>query len=239
MNLSNSLRNSLLSGFDIATRESRCDRSFGVSVVADKIGGMLFVPTMCAKQVIDVISVRGSTVRGGIVMPLSRPSREVKKTSNAIISRLYNSESWYDGVHRNFSYIDTTKGYGYYGSRGIILDDNHLPLMICGFEVQLFPITRVPCYKFIRPICLISSRVFEREDMVSKVIVKKVMPYLSGKKMYMWDSMGRTQGEEGRMKIIVSDELDKFIHVATPPSEMDIDDTIYNILDEFISEIRR
>lgn len=65
------------------------------------------------------------------------------------------------------------------------------------------------------------------------------MPYLSGKKMYMWDSMGRTQGEEGRMKIIVSDELDKFIHVATPPSEMDIDDTIYNILDEFISEIRR
>lgn len=207
MTISNLLERLLLNAF-YTSNIIRYQNLSGQSIVI-RLEDTNIVPSICTQYLEDY--------RGTLVVPINVHHRDIKKTSDSVINSLFNRV-----YARGFSYIDTTKGYGYYGSNGIILDDRYHPLLICGYETEITS----DSYNYIQPVCLVSPEVFGREDMISKCIVKKIIPYYSKAEVY---SGARTSN--GRVKIIISSEINRFIHNVVPPMGTDVDDDMYNILE--------
>lgn len=230
MRISNSLHLSLQNVFYISNRSPRGNSdidSRGKSVIVKRIENRRIVPSMCMKEVAYYIS---STPRlqdictRDIIIPMTHTHRMEKKTSDSIIGICF--RSGYMNDECALTYVDTTKGYGYYGGRGVILDDTYKPLIICGFEVE---VTRT-YYRYIQPVCIISPEVFGREDMVSKSIVKKLLPYFSVEEFHCGGDVNDVRCDAKRVKVIISDEINKFIHHAVPPMDVDVDGALYDIL---------
>lgn len=196
----------------------------GKSLVARYMDGRYFIPAICM-QYSSFIGTPGIVGRD-IVFPLVNPITIVKKTSNAIVKQLFSLPSW-TNYNNSFHCIDTTKGYKYYGTRGLILTEDFKPLLLCGYEVRL----GLGNYEYTHLVCFISPQVFTREDMVSKLIVKKVIPFYSGLDYNISgvDERG-VRCNDSRVRIIISSEIDKFIHQPIAPMGADVDSEIYNIL---------
>lgn len=226
MTISNSLALSLQSAFVLESHRDNTGiadiRYRGNSILVKAMGTRSFVPSICVPIVAP--NLAGAAHRD-MVVPISLPSQEVKKTSDSIISALFRQQSWY-GYRNSFRYIDTTKGYGYYGGKGLILADDYKPLLVCGYEMRAI----LGGYEYINPMCFISPDVFTRDDMVSKCIVKKVIPYYSSLEMYSSSDRNGNYCPNHRIKVIISSEIDGFIHRAVAPLGTDVNDALYNIL---------
>lgn len=146
-----------------------------------------------------------------IVAIIPQPLRnQIYKTSDSIIKNLFRRNG---NFNMSFNCIDTGKGYKYYGGRGLILDEDYRPLMICGYESRVINyIVQSPPKR----VCLISPDVYTRNDMVSGCIVRKVIPFYSTCDI--------------ETKIIISHLINDFIRVPVPPDANNVDEEIYNIL---------
>lgn len=226
MTISSSLALSLQSPFTLESSRNTngvADVKYrGNSILVKAMGTRSFVPSICESIVIT--NLTGAAHRD-IVVPLSSPNQEVKKTSDSIIKALFRQQSWY-GYRNSFRYIDTTKGYGYYGGKGLILTDGYKPLLVCGYEVKITS----SGYDYETPICFISPDVFTRDDMVSKCIVKKIIPYYSSTDIFSGTDRNGNCCPNHKIKIIISSEIDGFIHRAVAPLGIDVNDALYNIL---------
>lgn len=222
MTISNSLRQSLQSVFYLRNNYLISQQYEGQSIVVRFSEGTNIVPSSCIQYLTHRLVIGVPNNRGTLVISTQISCREIKKTSDSIINTFFSRN-----LNGTLIYIDTTKGYGYYGSRDMILDSEYHPLIICGYEVKITS----DSYSYVQPVCLISPEVFRREDMISKCIVKKIIPYYSETSMYCGsDEEGRSV-PEGRVKIIISTEIDRFIHSAVPPLGTNVDGAMYNILE--------
>lgn len=231
MTISKSLAQSLLNAFVINNRSEISKESTGSSIIVRRIYGRNFIPSSCIPFVAR--HLYQNNPHSDIVVPLVCSGRTTKKTSDSIINTFFNKSIWSTG----FSYVDTTKkGYGYYGNKGVILTDDYKPLLVCGYELEMTQ----DRYKYKHPVCFISPDVFVREDMVSKCIVKKVIPYYS--KLVIANTCNYDYNGNGcddyRVKIIVTSDIDKFIHKAIEPLDTDVNDEIYDILSSNIEALK-
>lgn len=99
-----------------------------------------------------------------------------KKTGDGIFNSI-NTHSVQFGLYG----VHTGNQDIYYGGNGLIFNEDWNPLMICGFAVKIINNSII---KIIRPICYVSPEVFDRKDPISKVIISKVIPYLSKNGIY-------------------------------------------------------
>lgn len=74
--------------------------------------------------------------------------------------------------------IVTSKGERYYGARGLILDHNREPLLMGVIQRRLSTLSEYTHTHYI-PKVYISPKVFSNKDMISKAIVKHLIPQLA------------------------------------------------------------
>lgn len=158
--------------------------------------------------------------------------------------RIFNSVIRGFRNRETISKINTTKGEYYVGG-GIILDRDLNPLILYCAKLSIDKDGLMNCngdrnaianvfWKSIKePIVYISPRVFyDQKDLINKGIVQKIIPVLTGA---LGGIQRLTSFQIPTPKIIVSDEIDKFINSATPPVVSDnINEDLNNfLLDNF------
>ena len=104
--------------------------------------------------------------------PLYVGGEETRKTADSIIQSINRCSRG-----RRLAHIKTCKGLDYYGGQGLIFDELWNPFMVCGFIINVDGINRT--MSVVRPVCYVSPTVFVNGDILSKAIIKKVIPYIS------------------------------------------------------------
>lgn len=138
--------------------------------------GECFIPVLGLSNTISYIQQWFDSVHPTQPVKLSYPlyvgGSETRRTADSIIQSINRCPS-----NLRLSKITTSKGLDYYGGQGLIFDEHWNPLMLCGFIINIDRINRH--ITVVRPVCYISPVVFESNDILSKAIVKKVIPYIS------------------------------------------------------------
>lgn len=101
----------------------------------------------------------------------------------------------------------THSGEAYYGSGGCILDKDYTPLIVFAMEIGYSDGKVI----MLSPVCIINPLVFQRDDLMSKYIVKKVIPLLSDY------TTGNQRFKDSRIKVVISHEISKFIETPARP----------------------
>lgn len=133
----------------------------------------------------------------------------VKRTADPLMGFLL-----YGRMHSNETLrtAKTPTGETYYGSSGCVFDSNLTPLVVFAMEMT-YPEGKATK---LNPVCIINPKVFQREDILSKYIVKKVIPLLSD-----YSLSGRyndvTWYKDKKMKTVISHEISKFIEKPAKP----------------------
>ena len=138
--------------------------------------GECFIPVLGLSDTLSYILQWFDTVYPTQAVKLSYPlyvgGSETRKTADYIIQSINRCPS-----NLRLANIKTSKGLDYYGGQGLIFDEHWNPLMLCGFIINIDRINRT--ITVVRPVCYVSPIVFELNDILSKAIVKKVIPYMS------------------------------------------------------------
>lgn len=104
--------------------------------------------------------------------PLYVGGEETRKTADSIIQSINRCSRV-----RRLAHIKTYKGLDYYGGQGLIFDELWNPFMVCGFIINVDGINKT--VSVVRPVCYVSPTVFVNGDILSKAIIKKIIPYIS------------------------------------------------------------
>lgn len=197
----------------------------GCTIPLTPNGDTLFIPTYCMPFLDRIIG----HAEGSVIVPLPKALHKgICKSPRTIINKLFYRH--YNGFNESLLRVDTEKGYGYYGGRGIILTENYEPLMICGFEVRIGVGDSVYGYNYVDAICHISPEVFTNTDMMSKFIVKHLIPFygtcyteaqVDGKNLYV---------RSGKVRVIISDDIRRMIYRPVEMSGTESDTGIYDVL---------
>lgn len=138
--------------------------------------GKCFIPALELSKTIGMINTWfdnvGPTSTITVCYPLYVGGQEFKRTADSILQSINRCP-----VEFRLSKIQTSKGAIYYGGNGVILDEKFEPLMLLGYEIFIDRVNRR--IKFLNPICMVAPNVFENNDMLSKAIVKKVIPFFA------------------------------------------------------------
>lgn len=159
------------------------------------------------------------------LIPTSNPYIR-KKTADPLVKSLmmdrYSSDE-------SVKTVMTYTGEKYYGGAGYILDSEFAPLTIFGIEC-----IKESNWRIQNPVCVINPVVFQREDMVSKYIVKKLIPYMSDFKL---NPISDFYGIDGNMKLMITPEIDKFIISPSQPTGISMDRDLWECANEYKDEI--
>ncbi len=104
--------------------------------------------------------------------PLYVGGEETRKTADSIIQSINRCSR-----DRRLAQIKTCKGLDYYGGQGLIFDERWNPFMVCGFIINIDGINKA--ITAVRPVCYVSPIVFTNADILSKAIIKKIIPQIS------------------------------------------------------------
>lgn len=180
------------------------------------------------------IQIRASAVWGidRVVAPIVKPNimfTPTKRTADPLIKELFiQMDSMYPQLQGTVSAIKDSQGTIYYGGPGYALDSDLNPLIMFGEECDLSNSSNI----LNTPVCIINPDVFNREDILSKYIVKKIIPFMSD--YYV----SGTHYTSNRMKTIITNEIEKFVHRPyNLNSIVDIDNRLWNTIDNHKDEI--
>mgnify|MGYP004559048197 CR=1 FL=1 len=125
-----------------------------------------------------------------------RGSRIKYKTANSIISNILDKN--------HIIKIQSSSDETYYGCRGLIMDNLFNPMMMCCYKAHYNYDENKIYYDY--PICYINKNIFTYEDLVSKAIIKKIIPFLCT------FTVNDDFCISNKPTIIINDKLDNFIH---------------------------
>lgn len=138
--------------------------------------GECFIPVLGFEKTINLIQSWFGSVGPTSPMKLSYPlyvgGCDTKRTADSIIQAINKCPA-----SLRLTNIKTSKGLDYYGGSGLILDERWSPMMLCGYIVNIDRLNRN--IKVVRPVCYVSPTILESNDIISKALVKKVIPFLS------------------------------------------------------------
>lgn len=153
-----------------------------------------------------------------VILPLYENCIEQsRRTFDSIIKQLFTNVDY----NKRLQKIITSKGEVCYGGRGIILDSDYTPLLLCTLMARKYKVEEDTYMTYYRPVCHINPKVFTDTDkMVNKGIVKKLIPFYTTNDMYFPIVSGRftiTNPDDRKVKVIV-DNFDNFFVEPIKPS---------------------
>lgn len=190
----------------------------GYSIIAKVVNNRIYVPSFMSTDVRSIIMNKGYISNLDVVCDISSYFNTCKAASSSRILRVCFSNRRY----RQFFKIDTGKGYGYNGINGVVLDDDFNPLIICCNVYDIVGTRMKSC----GPVCFISPRVFSNTDILSKFIVKNIIPNIHNV------SVGTF-----KPSVLITDRIDEFINKPKAPVDMDFNESIYSVLENHLNEI--
>lgn len=138
--------------------------------------GECFIPVLGLSETLSHIQDWLDSIDPAQFMKFSYPlyvgGEETRKTADSIIQSINRCSR-----NRRLAHIKTCKGLDYYGGQGLIFDELWKPLMVCGFIINVNGINKT--ISIVRPVCYVSPTIFVNGDILSKAIIKKVIPYIS------------------------------------------------------------
>lgn len=138
--------------------------------------GECFIPILGLSDTLSRIQDWLDTIDPTQFIRLSYPlyvgGEETRKTANSIIQSINRCSR-----SCRLAHIKTCKGLDYYGGQGLIFDELWNPFMVCGFIINVDGINKT--MSVVRPVCYVSPTIFVNGDILSKAIIKKVIPYIS------------------------------------------------------------
>ena len=120
-------------------------------------------------------------------------------------------------------FIDTEKGYSYIAAYNILFTQDMYPLMMFMYKDEQFAEFNVR-----KPILMVSPRVYASTDLMSKYIVKTLIPNIHNIQISGYDS---------GIEVVVSHDIDSFIHKVSSPRNTNFNEALYNILESNIENI--
>lgn len=188
MTISNALRNTLWSdtfadGGEIWYSRAQISPNYENNAVFSRFleiilpyDGECFIPVMGLSGTIDYIQQWFDSAHPTQPVKLSYPlyvgGSQMRRTADSIIQSINKCPA-----SLRLSNIKTSKGLDYYGGQGLIFDEHWNPLILCGFTINIDRTNKL--ITVLKPVCYVSPVVFENNDLLSKAIVKKVIPYIS------------------------------------------------------------
>lgn len=172
-----------------------------------------------------------------IIFPLfSGGISYTRRTFDSIIKVFFFSTDLNDRLRM----ITTNKGGVFYGGRGIILDKDFIPLLLCNLEVKKIKSGALKGnLLYNRPILRINPIVFERDDLICKGIVKKLIPLFSKVDIFLPPDRADVKRRYKSIpaKIIVEDFSNFFVKPSSPSSADTINEDLSRCLEEHIDEV--
>lgn len=202
--------------------------------------GECFIPVLGLSNTISYIQQWFDSVHPTQPVKLSYPlyvgGSETKRTADSIIQSINRCPG-----NLRLSNIKTSKGLDYYGGQGLIFDEHWNPLMLCGFIINIDRINKHIIV--VRPVCYISPVVFESNDILSKAIVKKVIPYISMQgvsvpSILITSSYLTVDSTRFRnVPVTIESINDYFISPASPTIIEGLNDSIWDFLSENVIDL--
>ena len=202
--------------------------------------GECFIPVLGLSNTIGYIQRWFDRVHPTQPVKLSYPlyvgGSDTKRTADSIIQSINMCPS-----NLRLTNVKTSKGLDYYGGQGLIFDEHWTPLMLCGFIINIDRTNRT--IAVVRPVCYVSPIVFELNDILSKAIVKKVIPYVSMHGVSVpsiFRSSGHLTFSSDRFRnvpVTIESINDYFISPVKPNIIDGLDDHIWDFLLENVSDL--
>lgn len=194
---------------------------FNRMLVVDVLSDEVEVP-MVAKAVIEnVISdnLIHSYNTQKVVIPLYVNSRnQSRRTADSIVNEFFSRTQFSNRLQR----VTTNKGEIYYGNRGIILDKDFKPLILCSIVCKKVEERGMVYMDYYKPIIRISPEVFLGDTgLINKSILKKIIPfYLTHDvgRVYTYDGKFRSKIPENTKPQILIEDISRFIETPAIPN---------------------
>lgn len=133
--------------------------------------GQFFIPNIEISKTLSLLSLGESH----IAYPLYYKNQISKRTASAIIKALWECSR----VSRLIK-CKTAKEI-YYGGPGMIFNSQLKPLLMCGYIMN----KNSEGISLVKPICYVDCTVFSNKDLLSKAIIKDIIPCISTQNMYI------------------------------------------------------
>lgn len=154
-----------------------------------------------------------------VVIPLYVNSRnQSRRAADSIVNEFFTRTYFRNRLQR----VTTNKGEIYYGNRGIILDKDFKPLILCSIVCKKVEERGMTYMDYYKPIIRVSPEVFLNETgLINKSILKKIIPF------YLTHDVGRVNTYDGkfRSKIpentkpqILIEDISRFIETPAIPN---------------------
>lgn len=199
--------------------------------------GECFIPVLGLSNTLSYMEQWFDSVHPTQPVKLSYPlyvgGSETRRTADSIIQSINKCPS-----NLRLTNIKTSKGLDYYGGQGLIFDEHWTPLMLCGFIINIDRINRH--MTVVRPICYVSPIVFESNDILSKAIVKKVIPYISMQGVSVPSVLRYLRPYPNRLRnvhVTIKFINDYFTSPVEPNIIDGLDDHIWDFLLENVSDL--
>lgn len=160
-----------------------------------------------------------------VVLPLyANTPNVIRRTFDSIIMQMFNT-----GFGSRLQKITTCKGEVYYGGKGIILEEDYTPLLLCTLTARKVHDNGKDYITYNRPICHINPKVFtDPNKLVNKGIIKKIIPFFSNTKVYFpYDTCFVVDSERRKVKVIV-DNFDNFFIKPVKPTPSTCSNDVLN-----------
>lgn len=160
-----------------------------------------------------------------VVIPLYVNSyNQSRRTADSIINEFFSRTTFDTRLQK----VTTNKGETYYGGRGIILDENFKPLILCSMMSKRVEVNSRIYMDYYKPIVRISPDVFINEpglinksSLISKHILKKVIPFYlthNVESIQIYKSRFRNEIPENTKPQILIEDISRFIETPALPN---------------------
>lgn len=215
------------SGEDQLIRELSLENNnvFNRYLITKVNGDEIEVPMIAREHIEQIISDNMSPFSGTlsvhtIILPLYENSMpQERRTFDSFIRQFFTTTDYV----RRLQKITSNKGEVYYGGRGLIFDDRYNPLMVCTLKARKVQVDGTFKVAYFRPIVYINPIVFTESDkLINKGIIKKIIPYYTGRGIIFPDSRYDTfysdlANEENKKAVVIIDNPDRFFVKPTVP----------------------
>lgn len=217
-------------------KNSLFSKFINVNIYKDK---EFFIPILNIRGVIGSICewVKNSEEKSmEVSYPLYYKKEYIKSTADSIIS------TFIDDIDDRLCKVTTSKGNSFYGSRGLILDQNWKPLILCGYNMKLSNIAKQSStldeiFESINPIVYISPYVFTNTDIISKAILKKIIPFFFDNYINNPGIIRDITNESTHFGVTVEvRNLNNYFNSPIAPTKLS-DDLIWSLLDLYKDKI--
>lgn len=190
-------------------------------LVVDVSSDEVEVPVVAKSLVESVITdnlIHSNNIQK-VVVPLYVNSRnQSRRTADSIINDFFTRTMFRHRLQK----VTTNKGEVYYGNRGIILDKDFKPLILCSILSKKVETRTMVFMDYYKPIIHVSPEIFLNETgLINKHILKKIIPFYlthSIDRVIAYDGRFRSMIPENTKPQILIEDISKFIETPVLPN---------------------